>query len=103
MYPSFSYFDGLALKVFRVFLLEGLTTMAFALVVWFILPDYPKSQRSSKWLSKREQEFLEARLTDNAPKTYDATFSAAETVDAIKDVRTWTFMLAQVCCPLKPQ
>lgn len=69
--------------------------MVFAVVVWFILPDYPKSKGSQSWLTPREQEFLEARLTANAPKTNDANFSTRETVQAIKDIRTWSFMAAQ--------
>jgi MFS family permease len=59
-----SYMNGLAgLSAWRwVYLLEGLATVLLGVVVWFVLPDYPKSPRSAAWLSQREQEYLEARL-----------------------------------------
>lgn len=81
----------------RVYLLEGLVTMALAFVVWFILPDYPRSKRSSKWLAEREQLFIEARLSEHAPKTSDPAFSLHETRLALKDPRLWAFMVSQVC------
>ena len=70
--------------------------MAFGACVWFIYPDYPQSPRSQKWLTPREQRFLETRLTENAPRTKDAAFSWKETLETIKDKRMWSFMLAQV-------
>ncbi|KAI1618115.1 retrograde regulation protein 2 [Exophiala viscosa] len=79
-----------------VFLIEGVVTIAFAGLIFFIYPDYPKSPRSAKWLTPREQKFLEIRLTENAPRTQDAAFSWKEIKDTIKDVRMWSFMLAQV-------
>lgn len=79
----------------RVYLLEGLATMLFAVAVYLVLPDYPKSPRSSKWLSPREQEYLEARLSANAPKTADPAFAKKEVMAALKDPRMYAFMLAQ--------
>lgn len=61
----------------RVFLLEGLVTILFSGIIYIILPDYPKTPRSSKWLTPREQEDLELRLSENAARTEDPTFAWA--------------------------
>ncbi|KAK8218782.1 MFS transporter [Phyllosticta capitalensis] len=92
-----SYMNGIGgLSAWRwVYLLEGLATIVFALAVFLILPDYPKSPRSNQWLTPREQEYLEARLSVNAPKTADPAFRKEEMFAALKDQRTYAFMLAQ--------
>ncbi|KAH0837007.1 putative pantothenate transporter [Fonsecaea pedrosoi] len=93
-----SYMNGLSgLSAWRwVYLLEGLFTILFAGVVYAVLPDYPKSKRSSKWLTPREQAYLEARLTDNAPRTHDPAFSKKEVWASLKDPRTYAFCLSQI-------
>jgi hypothetical protein len=93
-----SYMDGLqGLSAWQwVYLLEGILTILFSFVVYFVLPDYPKSPRSSKWLTPREQEYLEARLSENAPKTEDAAFSRKEVLASLRNPRTYAFMLAQI-------
>lgn len=79
------------------FLIEGIATMAFAGIVFTVYPDYPRSPRSAQWLTPREQEFIEKRLADNTPRTDDSLFSWRKAIDTIRDVRLWSFMLAQVC------
>ncbi|VUC31503.1 unnamed protein product [Clonostachys rosea] len=93
-----SYMDGLqGLSAWQwVYLLEGIITILFSGVVYFVLPDYPKSPRSSSWLTLREQEYLEARLSENAPRTDDATFSTSEVIASLRDPRIWSFMLSQI-------
>ncbi|KAG9788874.1 hypothetical protein KCU88_g1633, partial [Aureobasidium melanogenum] len=93
-----SYLDGKqGLSSWQwVFLIEGVATIAFAGLIWVIYPDYPQSPRSRKWLTPREQKFLEMRLTENAPRTQDSSFSWQEIVNTVKDPRIWTFMLAQI-------
>ncbi|OJD29215.1 high-affinity nicotinic acid transporter [Diplodia corticola] len=90
-----SYMNGLGgLSAWRwVYLLEGIATILFGGVVWAVLPDYPKSPRSNSWLTPREQEYLEARLADNAPKTHEPSFRKTEVMAALKDLRTYSFML----------
>ncbi|KAH8682063.1 permease of the major facilitator superfamily [Xylariales sp. PMI_506] len=92
-----SYMDGIGnLSAWRwVYLLEGLGTILFGLIVFFVLPDYPKSPRSNKWLTPREQEYLEARLTANAPKTSDPAFRKEEILTSLRDPRTYAFMTTQ--------
>ncbi|EXJ77436.1 hypothetical protein A1O3_09662 [Capronia epimyces CBS 606.96] len=96
---AISYMNGIGgLSAWQwVFLLEGLGTMALAGVVWLVLPDYPKSKRTGKWLTLREQEFVEARLSENAPKTNDPAFSLQETITSLKDIRVWSFLVSQLC------
>ena len=93
-----SHMNGLAgLSAWRwVYLLEGFATVLIGVVVWFVLPDYPKSKRSNKWLSSREQEYLEARLSENAPRTDEHTFSKDEVITSLKDPRTYGFMFSQL-------
>jgi MFS family permease len=93
-----SYLDGKGgLSAWQwVYLIEGLITIAFSFVIFFVLPDYPKSPRSSKWLTPREQEYLEARLSENAPKTADAAFSKKEVLASLRNPRTYGFMFAQI-------
>jgi hypothetical protein len=59
------------------------------------LPDYPKSPRSNKWLTPREQDFIEARLPESAPRTSDPAFSKREVVATLKKPIIWSFMLSQ--------
>lgn len=70
-------------------------TILWGVVVFLVLPDYPKSPRSSRWLTPREQEYLELRLTENAPKTSDPKFSKLEVIACLKDPRTYAFMISQ--------
>ncbi|PGH14306.1 hypothetical protein AJ79_03128 [Helicocarpus griseus UAMH5409] len=93
-----SYMNGMCgMSAWRwVYLLEGLFTILFSGIVFLILPDWPKSPRSDSWLSKREQEYLELRLSENAPRTSDAHFSKDEMIASLKDPRTYSFMISQL-------
>ncbi|OBT49085.1 hypothetical protein VE00_00173 [Pseudogymnoascus sp. WSF 3629] len=93
-----SYMDGLGgLSAWKwVYLLEGIATILFSFVVYFVLPDYPKSQRSNSWLTPREQDYLEARLSENAPKTNDSEFNKSEIFASLRNPRTYSFMLSQI-------
>jgi len=93
-----SYMDGMrGMSAWQwVYLLEGVATMVFSIVVFFVLPDYPKSPRSNSWLTPREQEYLEARLSENAPRTEDAAFSKSEIIASLRNPRTYSFMLSQL-------
>jgi sugar phosphate permease len=93
-----SYMDGMrGMSAWQwVYLLEGVATMVFSIVVFFVLPDYPKSPRSRSWLTPREQEYLEARLSENAPRTEDSAFSKSEIIASLRNPRTYSFMLSQL-------
>ncbi|KAI8297268.1 MFS transporter prlL [Colletotrichum sp. SAR11_240] len=92
-----SYMNGVGgLSAWRwVYLLEGLATIVFSGAVFWYLPDYPKSPRSDRWFTKREQEFIEARLPENAPLTNDPDFSKKEIFAVLKTPLIWSFMLSQ--------
>jgi sugar phosphate permease len=92
-----SYMNGLAgLSGWRwVYIIEGIITVLFSAVIWFVLPDYPKSPRSSSWLTPEEQEYLELRLSENAPRTDDPFFNKEEVVASLKDPRIYGFTLSQ--------
>ncbi|KFY12870.1 hypothetical protein V492_03606 [Pseudogymnoascus sp. VKM F-4246] len=93
-----SYMDGLGgMSAWKwVYLLEGIATILFSFVVYFVLPDYPKSPRSNSWLTPREQDYLETRLSENAPKTDDAEFDKSEIIASLRNPRTYSFMLSQI-------
>lgn len=92
-----SYMNGVGgLSAWQwVYILEGIATMLFISIIFFVLPDYPRSERTSKWLTLREQAYVEARLSENAPKTTDAVFDWSEIVRSVKDLHLWTFMAQQ--------
>ncbi|KAJ0114682.1 vitamin h [Diaporthe amygdali] len=92
-----SYMDGFGgLSAWRwVFLLEGLATILFSGIIYLVLPDYPKSLRSSSWLTPEEQEYIELRLPSNAPRTHDPVFSKEEILTSIKDPKIVGFTLSQ--------
>ncbi|KAL2391737.1 hypothetical protein ABEF93_000420 [Exophiala dermatitidis] len=93
-----SFLDGRGgLSAWRwVFLIEGLATSAFGVLIYFLWPDYPKSKRSARWLSEREQNFIEARLSENAPRTAEPAFSWREVLQSLTDPLTWAFTGCQL-------
>ncbi|KAF2803254.1 permease of the major facilitator superfamily [Mytilinidion resinicola] len=93
-----SYLNGKGgLSAWRwVYLIEGIFTIFFSAVVFLVLPDYPKSPRSRSWLTPREQQYLELRLSENAPLTHDSAFSKSEIWASLTDPRTYSFMLSQI-------
>ncbi|EXJ81273.1 hypothetical protein A1O3_07563 [Capronia epimyces CBS 606.96] len=88
-----SYMDGVrGLSSWRwVFIIEGVTTVIFGGLLFWLLPDFPKSRRSSSWLSSREQEFIEARLPRNAPTTGDKNFDKKDAWHAFRSPLVWSF------------
>ena len=78
-----------------MYLLEGVATILFSGIVFWVLPDYPKSPRSDRFLTKREQEFIDTRLPEHAPRTDDPFFSKKEVIASLKNPSIWSFMLSQ--------
>lgn len=93
-----SYMDGVAtLYAWRwVYFLGGMFTILFSLAVYQVLPDYPRSERTATWLTKREQEYIKMRLGEDAPKPDDKEFDKDEILASLKNPRTYAFMLTQV-------
>ncbi|KIW09913.1 hypothetical protein PV08_11689 [Exophiala spinifera] len=77
------------------FILEGVATMLMAIVIFFFLPDFPKSKRSASWLTPREQQFIEARLSPHAPATGDPSWNSKDAIIALTSPTTWGFLFDQ--------
>ncbi|KAF4464301.1 high-affinity nicotinic acid transporter [Fusarium albosuccineum] len=92
-----SYMDGSqGLSAWRwVYIIQGVLTILFAGIIFFVMPDFPKSPRSSSWLTKREREFIEARLPLNTPTTGDKNFDRKEVWHAFSSPVVWSFLLCQ--------
>ncbi|KAJ5639955.1 uncharacterized protein N7484_007817 [Penicillium longicatenatum] len=73
-----------------LFLTEGIATVLFGVVIWFLLPDFPET---AKWLTEREKKFIQARLPSNSPRANEQNFNFREVIDSLKDVRLWLFTL----------
>ncbi|CAG8204537.1 unnamed protein product [Penicillium olsonii] len=73
-----------------LFLTEGIATVLFSVVIWFLLPDFPET---AKWLTEKEKRFIQARLPSNAPRANEKNFKFREIIDALKDIRLWLFTL----------
>ncbi|KAL2823817.1 major facilitator superfamily domain-containing protein [Aspergillus cavernicola] len=73
-----------------LFLTEGIATVIFSVVVWFLLPDFPET---ATWLTEREKKFIQARLPSNAPRADEKNFNFREVINSLKDLRLWLFTL----------
>ncbi|CAI7640696.1 unnamed protein product [Penicillium bialowiezense] len=73
-----------------LFLTEGIATVLFSVVIWFLLPDFPET---AKWLTEKEKKFIQARLPSNAPRASEKDFKFREIIESLKDVRLWLFTL----------
>ncbi|OQE09766.1 hypothetical protein PENVUL_c005G00619 [Penicillium vulpinum] len=71
-----------------LFLTEGIATVIFGAVIWFLLPDFPET---AKWLTEREKKFIQARLPSNAPRANEQNFQLREVIESLKDRRLWLF------------
>ncbi|QQK45714.1 Sucrose/H+ symporter, plant [Penicillium digitatum] len=71
-----------------LFLSEGIATVLFSAVIWFLLPDFPET---AKWLTEREKQFIQARLPSNAPRASEQHFQLREVIESLKDRRLWLF------------
>ncbi|KAL2204697.1 putative vitamin H transporter [Sarocladium strictum] len=92
-----SFMNGLqGLSGWRwAFILEGIATVLLSIVIYFVLPDFPKSKRSNSWLTPREQQFIEARLPPHAPATADSSWNTQDAIIALKSPTTWGFLFDQ--------
>ncbi|KAM3479239.1 hypothetical protein MY8738_005529 [Beauveria namnaoensis] len=73
-----------------LFLVEGLATVIFGSIIWFVLPDFPET---ASWLTEREKKFIQARLPANAPRATEANFNLSEIFASLRDKRLWLFTL----------
>ncbi|ETW76666.1 major facilitator superfamily [Heterobasidion irregulare TC 32-1] len=80
-----------------LFILEGIPSVACAILVFFFFPDYPES---AKWLSEEERKLSLHRLKGNSSSGH-ARISWAETEATLTDGRLYLHYLAYVsqCVP----
>ncbi|KAH9904428.1 putative pantothenate transporter [Xylariomycetidae sp. FL2044] len=71
-----------------LFLIEGIATILLSVIVWFLLPDFP---RTASWLTEKEKAFVQARLPRNAPRAAEQNFKFSEILSSLKDKRLWLF------------
>ncbi|WOO84172.1 MFS transporter prlL [Vanrija pseudolonga] len=75
-----------------LFIIEGLITVFFASIAFFVLPNYPAT---TKWLTEEERELAINRLRvgagADAPEEHVSHFQAFK--DACKDPKTWVFVV----------
>ncbi|OBT51672.1 hypothetical protein VE04_07838 [Pseudogymnoascus sp. 24MN13] len=81
-----------------LFILEGLATIAIALVALVFLPDYPAT---TKWLSEEETIVAQGRLAKDAGSDDVLDEEKVPMLQGIKwalqDPRTWMFACLQMC------
>ncbi|PMD55218.1 MFS general substrate transporter [Hyaloscypha bicolor E] len=73
-----------------LFLVEGLITIIFGVILYFLLPDFPPTAR---WLTEKEKAFIQARLPKNAPREAESNFNFREIIIQLKDFKMWLFTL----------
>ncbi|KAL8403429.1 hypothetical protein RB594_008619 [Gaeumannomyces avenae] len=76
-----------------LFIVEGVMTIGIAIIVGFILPDYP---HNTKWLSEEEKSFAAWRLLEDINEADDQHAGVwAGLKLAVKDYRLYVFVLLQ--------
>ncbi|WWC60239.1 uncharacterized protein I303_102805 [Kwoniella dejecticola CBS 10117] len=71
-----------------LYILEGIPAILFAIVLFFLLPDFPET---AKFLSEDEKEVASSRLGPYAPKMSDKHFLWSEIWATIRALDFWLF------------
>ncbi|KAI1205898.1 MFS general substrate transporter [Annulohypoxylon truncatum] len=69
-----------------LFILEGIPSCLSALLVWFLLPDYPED---AKWLTTKERDLAVQRLHVEGSKGQDKAMSWEDAKATLVDWRLW--------------
>ncbi|KID94192.1 MFS transporter, partial [Metarhizium majus ARSEF 297] len=69
---------------------EGLATIVIAFAAYWFIENYPEM---SKFLSKSEKEFIQARLAADSDATHHETFTWSAVYDAFRDANCWLYGL----------
>ncbi|ORY26990.1 major facilitator superfamily transporter [Naematelia encephala] len=72
-----------------LFIIEGLCTVCIASVAYFVLPNFPTT---TKWLTDEEKRLAVYRLQVGPEQVDDMTHKQAF-IEALKDPKTWCFMI----------
>ncbi|KAL1405686.1 hypothetical protein Q8F55_007352 [Vanrija albida] len=73
-----------------LFIVEGLITVFFAAMAFFVLPNYPAT---TKWLTDEERELAIRRLQSGSNTEEEHVSHLQAFKDACRDPKTWVFVL----------
>ncbi|ORX89998.1 MFS transporter [Basidiobolus meristosporus CBS 931.73] len=73
-----------------IFIIEGAPTVILGITTWFLLPDSPST---AKWLTPRERELVELRLTQEQGTVSTSHLDKQQFIAAITDVVVWMYAL----------
>jgi RsiW-degrading membrane proteinase PrsW (M82 family) len=81
-----------------LFVIFGLITVAWSVLLWFFLPDSPSNAR---FLTPTEREFASLRPKKFQHTTQTKHWDRGQFIEAWKDVKTWWFLLFSfvICVP----
>lgn len=81
-----------------LFLIFGLITVAWSILMFFVLPDSPST---AKFLTTSEREFAALRPKKFQRTTQTKKWDRGQFLEALKDVKTWWFFLFSfiICIP----
>lgn len=76
-----------------MFLIAGLMTIVFGIVMWFNLTDSPVS---AKWLTDRERMIAVDRLTENKTGVKNVKHKKEQIKEALLDPKVW-LLVGGIC------
>ncbi|KAL4735707.1 major facilitator superfamily domain-containing protein [Aspergillus similis] len=96
-YGILKYTGGFS-KWKMLFLIFGLITVAWSVLLWFFLPDDPSTAR---FLTPTEREFASLRPKKFQRTTQTRKWDKCQFIETMKDVKTWWFLLFSfvICVP----
>lgn len=90
---GFQHYAGTAFKSWQImFLMWGLITVTFGILIVVFLPDNPMTSR----LTHSEKIFAIERLRSNKTGIENKTFKVDQMVECLKDPHTWMISLLTV-------
>ena len=93
----------------RLILTEGFFTVLLGIAVFFFLPNCKRNEKhlnvcnnvdwpgpivpaDAKWLSEKEQSFIQARLPIQSPRDSEKDFDLKQFIRTLKDYKVWLFL-----------
>jgi MFS family permease len=88
-------FEGHRMSSWRwLFIIEGIATVAFAVVTGFVIPDWPST---TKWLSEEEKALGVVRIIEDAGEEEEDYSTLSALKMASRDYRVWLCIAGQMC------
>ncbi|KAK9762808.1 hypothetical protein K7432_011102 [Basidiobolus ranarum] len=76
-----------------IFIIEGAPTVVLGVVTWFYLPN---SAATAKWLTPRQRELVELRLSHDQVAVSTSHFDKQQFLEAVTDVKVWMYSLLYI-------